>query len=130
VASIIRLSAGSTIARASSGSRSSINSIEPLISANNAVTVLRSPSGTSAAVCSENELIPASEEGLAVIVSGRTGAGLRLVPHFLQNRAPALTGALQTGQSNSSFWPHCSQKPESEGFSLPQFEHRMVASNG
>jgi len=36
--------AGSTMARASSGSRSSISSIEPLISANNAVTVLRSPS--------------------------------------------------------------------------------------
>ncbi len=30
---------GSIIARASSGSRSSVNSIEPLISANNAVTV-------------------------------------------------------------------------------------------
>ena len=32
------------IARASSGSRSSINSVEPLMSANSAVTVLRSPS--------------------------------------------------------------------------------------
>src|SRR5262249_8474196 len=38
------LSAGSTIARASSGSRSCINSIEPLISANSAVTVLPSSS--------------------------------------------------------------------------------------
>ena len=43
-------SAGSTIARASSGSRSSINSIEPLMSANSAVTVLRSPS-TAGAAC-------------------------------------------------------------------------------
>src|SRR5712691_1730410 len=41
-------SAGSIIARASSGSRLSINSVEPLISANSAVTVLRSPSGSSA----------------------------------------------------------------------------------
>ncbi len=32
------------IARASSGSRSSISSVEPLMSANSAVTVLRSPS--------------------------------------------------------------------------------------
>jgi hypothetical protein len=32
-------------ARASSGSRSSISSVEPLISANSAVTVLRSPCG-------------------------------------------------------------------------------------
>jgi hypothetical protein len=50
---------------------------------------------------------------------------LRLVPHFLQNRAPALTGALQAGQSSSSLRPHCSQKAESAGFSLPQFEHRI-----
>jgi hypothetical protein len=50
---------------------------------------------------------------------------LRPVPHFLQNRAPALTGALQTGQSRSSLRPHCSQKAESAGFSLPQFEHRI-----
>jgi hypothetical protein len=48
-------------------------------------------------------------------------------PHFLQNRAPSLTGALQAGQSSSSLRPHCSQKAESEGFSLPQFEHHIVA---
>jgi hypothetical protein len=52
---------------------------------------------------------------------------LRLVPHFLQNRAPALTGALQAAQSSSSLRPHCSQKAESVGFSLPQFEHRISA---
>jgi transposase InsO family protein len=46
-ASIISLSAGSTMARASSGSRSRIISVEPLISANSAVTVLRSPSRAS-----------------------------------------------------------------------------------
>jgi hypothetical protein len=44
-ASIISFNAGSMIARATSGSRFSINSVEPLMSANNAVTVLRSPSG-------------------------------------------------------------------------------------
>jgi len=51
-ASIISFSAGSMIARASSGSRSSISSIDPLMSANNAVTVLRSPSSRSPAGCS------------------------------------------------------------------------------
>src|ERR1700675_4267448 len=40
------------MARASSGSRSSISSIEPLMSANSAVTVLRSPSSGSPAGCS------------------------------------------------------------------------------
>src|SRR5215469_17012333 len=113
------------IARASSGSRASISSIEPLMSANNAVTVLRSPSITSATGCSPNKRIPAPEDGLVAIASERTGAVLRLVPHFLQNRAPALTGAWQAGQSSSSLHPHCSQKAESEGFSLPQFEHRI-----
>jgi hypothetical protein len=47
--SIISLSAGSMIARASSGSRSRISSVEPLMSANNAVTVLRSPSSVGEA---------------------------------------------------------------------------------
>jgi hypothetical protein len=69
--------------------------------------------------------MPAPEDGLVAVVSERTGAALTLVPHFLQNRAPALTGALQAGQSSSSFRPHCSQKSESAGFSLPQFEHRI-----
>jgi hypothetical protein len=50
----------------------------------------------------------------------------RLVPHFLQNRALALTGALHAGQSCSILRPHCSQKVESVGFSLPQFAHRIA----
>jgi hypothetical protein len=50
---------------------------------------------------------------------------LRAVPHFLQNRAPALTGALQAGQTSSSLRPHCSQKAESTGFSFPHLEQRI-----
>jgi hypothetical protein len=46
------LSAGSKMARASLGSRSSISSIEPLMSAKSAVTVLRSPSRLSLTVLS------------------------------------------------------------------------------
>src|SRR5271167_54088 len=48
-------STGSTIARASSGSRSRISSVEPLMSANNAVTVLRSPSGSASAAADTGE---------------------------------------------------------------------------
>src|SRR6516162_8640457 len=113
------------MARASSGSRSSISSIEPLMSANRAVTVFRSPSVTSAAICSANKRTPTPEDELG-LASEPIEEALRLFPHFLQNRAPALTGALQTGQSSSSLRPHCSQKAESEGFSLPQFEHLIV----
>ena len=47
-----QLQCGMDIARASSGSRSSINSVEPLMSANSAVTVLRSPSSGSRPSCS------------------------------------------------------------------------------
>jgi hypothetical protein len=62
------------------------------------------------------------------IASEPIEAALKLAPHFLQNLAPALTGALQAGQSSSSLRPHCSQKAESAGFSLPQFEHRIGTS--
>jgi hypothetical protein len=41
------------MALASSGSRSCASSVEPLMSANSAVTVLRSPSTTSESVCSD-----------------------------------------------------------------------------
>jgi hypothetical protein len=34
-------------------------------------------------------------------------------------------GSLHAGKSSSSLRPHCSQKAESAGFSLPQFEHRI-----
>ncbi len=47
-ASTISFSAGSMIERASSGSSSAISSLEPLMSANSAVTVLRSPSSAAA----------------------------------------------------------------------------------
>src|SRR5258708_34667080 len=43
------------------------------------------------------------------------------VPHFLQNRAPGITGALQAGQTNSSFAPHPSQNAASSGFSWLHF---------
>jgi hypothetical protein len=59
------------------------------------------------------------------IASEPIEVALSLAPHFLQNRAPAVTGALHAGQSCSSLRPHCSQKAESVGFSLPQFAHRI-----
>src|SRR5713101_6679084 len=101
------------MARASSGSRSSIRSIEPLISANNAVTVLRSPSIASDASASAAMLICNGGEEAAAEISAF--AEPTEVPHFLQNRAPGLTDALQAGQTNSNFAPHPSQNEASEG---------------
>src|SRR5216683_2933282 len=107
------------IARASSGSRSSISSVEPLISANSAVTVLRSPSiASDVGAASAVTLIGDSEE-LAGGKSGRAAAST--VPHFLQNRAPGLANVLQVGQASSSFAPHPSQNDASAGLSLLHF---------
>src|SRR5712692_2062104 len=105
------------IARASSGSRSRINSVEPLISANSAVTVLRSPSIASDAAPSAATMICDLGE--------ETVVGSIAVPHFLQNRAPGLTDALHAGQINSSFAPHPSQNEASPGLSWLQDGQRI-----
>src|ERR1700732_3707649 len=94
-------STGSTIARASSGSRSSINSVEPLISANSAVTVLRSPSGGSPAGCSG-----------ATRILGADGCD--------DEGAPAAATAVP------SRLPQSPQNFFSGGFSAPHCPHRFV----
>src|SRR6266851_9547318 len=99
------------IARAASGSRSSISSVDPLMSANRAVTVLRSPSIAADAAPSAATVI--CDSGEETIVEVATFAGPIAVPHFLQNRAPGLTDALHAGQINSSFAPHPSQNEAS-----------------
>src|SRR5216683_81965 len=108
------------IARASSGSSSSINSVEPLMSANSAVTVLRSQS--DAAPSAATMICDLGEE---TIVEAATFAGAIAVPHFLQNRAPGLTDALHAGQINSSFVPHPSQNQASPGLSRLQDGQRI-----
>src|SRR6516164_1680512 len=101
------------MARASSGSRSSINSIEPLMSANSAVTVLRSPLISSDAPPSTATLICDLVEETIGEVSAF--AEPIAVPHFLQNLTPGLTDALHAGQASSSFDPHPSQNDASAG---------------
>src|SRR5712664_3759982 len=115
-------SAGSTIARASSGSRSRINSVEPLMSANSAVTVLRSPSiASDAAPSAATMTCDLGEETVAEAAFVSPIA----VPHFLQNRAPGLTDALHAGHINSSFAPHPSQNEASPGLSWLQDGQRI-----
>src|SRR6266481_4722498 len=106
------------MARASSGSRSSISSIEPLMSANSAVTVLRSPSIAADAAPSAATII--CDLGEETIVEAAAFAWAIAVPHFLQNRAPGLTDALHAGHINSSFAPHPSQNAASPGLSWLQ----------
>ncbi len=89
--------------------------VEPLMSANSAVTVLRSPSIASDAAPSAATMT--CDLGEATVVE--TAAFVRpiAVPHFLQNRAPGLTDALHAGQISSSFVPHPSQNEASPGLS-------------
>src|SRR5262249_54906939 len=123
------LSAGSTIALASSGSRSSISSIEPLMSANNAVTVLRSPSNASeVSDCSPTTRTPDADSGdggvrppvLATLVSG--------APHLPQKFDVGGFSAQHLAQSLASAFPQCVQKLFTGGLFVPQFEHRISLS--
>src|SRR3984893_1914547 len=121
-------SAGSIIARASSGSRSSISSIDPLMSANKAVTVLRSPSiGVEASGCSGvtrtseanacgDEIAPAVP---AAFVSG--------APHLPQKSDVGGFSALHFAQCLASADPHFAQKLLVEGLFVPHLEQRIGA---
>src|SRR6516165_8793040 len=109
------------IARACSGSRSRWSSVEPLISAKSAVTVLRSPPTFSGAVMSAIRIGPSVD---FLTDAGPDAASAQ--PHFLQNRAPELTAALHSRQTSSSFDPHCSQNAASAGLSVLQEEHCMA----
>src|SRR5215472_11456852 len=86
------------ITRASSGSRSCSSSVEPLISANRAVTVLRSPSSD------------ASAWWALTVDRERSGTASRDAAST-QNRAP-----------------HCLQNLASKGFSAPHFAQRAVSN--
>src|SRR5215469_1817033 len=86
------------MARASSGSRSSISSIEPFMSANSAVTVLRSPSMFSRAVLSPCSPLALTRPGTTTLADDTALATSRV--------------------------PHCLQKLASEGFSAPHFAQR------
>src|SRR5271169_1718945 len=103
------LSAGSTIARASSGSRSSINSIEPLMSANNAATVLRSPSSDSGELPSGATRTAEAKPG-GVEVAATARASLSEAPHLPQKSEVEGFSALHFAQGFASAVPHFAQK--------------------
>src|SRR5713101_662195 len=113
------------IARASSGSSSSINSVEPLISANSAVTVLRSPA--SAAEAS----IHSAVIGVSGVLRGDAGEcspallAERAVPQSPQKPLPGGFSAPHLGQGFASGVPQSPQNFLSAGLSLPHFEQRI-----
>src|SRR6516162_2773584 len=118
------LRAGSTIARASSGSRSSISSMEPLMSANSAVTVLRSPSRFSATALSTTRI----DESFSFF--GDAGADEPSdVPHSSQNFAPGLFLEVHLGHEASSGAAHSLQNFAPSRFSAPHLAHFIVRSS-
>src|SRR5882757_1205175 len=118
MASIMIRSAGSMIARASSGSRSSINSIEPLMSANSAVTVLRSPSvAESATVCSDVIRTDDVEEVRAVDLNSPEASAAAQSP---QNFAVGAFSYPHFAQRFLKGAAHSLQNFCSAGFSAPQ----------
>src|SRR5215469_6462520 len=97
-------STGSITPRASSGSRSRINSVEPLISANSAVTVLRSPLAAPLAA------------------GGKDDDKANDVAHCEQNLASGALSKLHFGQRWLSDAPHWLQKRAPTALSVPHFE--------
>ncbi|MEA2680040.1 MAG: hypothetical protein QOK03_1762, partial [Candidatus Binataceae bacterium] len=104
----------------SSGSRSSINSVEPLMSANSAVTVLRSPSRFSAAgvwavrIAGSLDFFAATPEGVP-----------SAAPHASQNFASGRFSAPHDGHAGNSRPPHLSQNFAASRFSVSHFAQRI-----
>jgi len=124
------------MARASSGSRSSISSIEPLMSAKSTVTILRSPWIASPAGCSDVTRIAGALGFGAECLGAMAGAAvsIRAAPHSPQKSSPGSFEALHCGQRRASGPPHfaqnfrpCQESSESHPsrLSAPQFEQRM-----
>src|SRR5580765_3331420 len=114
-------------ARASSGSRSSIRSIDPLISANRAVTVLRSPPGNSAeAGCSGAMRIGGGAFDGSGLEGVAPGAGVSDMPHSPQNLN---WGGFSNPHAAHRFFIGAAQLPQNfmpAGLSVPQFEQSIV----
>src|SRR5689334_4983637 len=115
-------SAGSTMARASSGSRSSISSIEPLMSANSVVTVLRSPSGVAVSKESVTRTVESADRGA---VSAAASRRVITVEHWEQNLARGGFSAPHDGHRCANGAAHSIQNLAVSGFSTPQFEQRI-----
>src|SRR5260370_4694429 len=119
-------SAGSTIARACSGSRSSISSIEPLISANSAVTVLRSPSATSeSSGCSCATLTLDVGSAVGDEAAEEPAPSVSAAPHLPQKLEVGGFSALHFAQGLVSAVPHWAQKLLTDGLFVPHFEQRI-----
>src|ERR1700720_4824291 len=118
------------MARASSGSRSRINSVEPLMSANSAVTVLRSPSivPASAEFCSGATCTPGANPGDDEVTAAAPASFVSGAPHLPQKSDVGGVSALHFAQCFARAFPHFAQKLFVEGLFVPHFEQRIALS--
>jgi hypothetical protein len=107
--------------------RSRISSVEPLMSANSAVTVLRSPSSApaSAEVCSDATCTPEASPGADEVTAGAPALFVSRAPHLPQNSDVGGFSALHCAQCFASAFPHFAQKLFVEGLFVPQLEQRI-----
>src|SRR5215469_18782399 len=119
-------------ARASSGSSSRTNSVEPLISANSAVTVLRSPSmaGKASACWGVMRISFVVEDGITAESKPGRVIAASAVPQSAQNLALAEVSAPHCGQRIASGLPHSAQNRLPDKLSAPHFEQRIVPHPG
>src|SRR6516165_11588299 len=110
-------SAGSMIARASSGSRFCSSSVEPLMSAKRAVTVLRSPSRFSGAASSVRLIRVWSNFFRETVAAGAPSAA----PHWPQNFAPGAFSKPHEAHGVLNGAPHSLQNFNPSGFSVLHF---------
>src|SRR5262245_56103378 len=113
------------IARDSSGSRSCWSSVEPLMSANSAETVLRSPSRFSAADVSVTRMGVSFilAPGAATVASAPNAA-----PQESQNFASVRFSAPQEAHLGENLPPHLSQKRAPSRLSAPHLQQRIADS--
>src|SRR5690242_1116201 len=121
------LSAGSMSARASSGSRPRSSSVDPLISANSAVTVLRSPSVASeASGCAEVKRISVLVGVIGVEINAAGArASASAAPHSPQNLSPGWLEVPQLAHVVIKAAPQAAQNLRPSRLSLPHLEQRM-----
>src|SRR5215472_1888907 len=110
------------MARAASGSRCSMSSIDPLMSANSIVTVLRSSSAEESGVSaptSIGELAAAAPCDLPLVPSSGFA-------HSRQNLAVGGFSAVHDGHRRAHGEAHWTQNFARSGFSAPHFEQRIA----
>src|SRR5713226_542722 len=115
-------SSGATIACAASGSRASINWVEPFRSANSTVTIFRSPSRLSAAGASATRFDEASDCCAAVVDASVPNA----VPQSSQNVDKGAFCAPHVEQGLDNGLPQTAQNFRPVVLSVPHLTHRIA----